>query len=537
LLFFPHSARVMRVDSTGSVGQRIAGGARAGEPALPIATGTAAGRLHGWKQIAGAVGVDARTVKRWEQSRGLPVRRVPGNPRAPVFVFRDELAAWLASRDGEPDMAVEAAPGRPERRWWMWGLLAAAVLAAGLALYQYAARSSASSTLTADARRLGDVAALADRLDKQPGTVAMRAALAGEAATLLGRVAAQPEASTALKREAAAAYLRLARVQNSTNRPSLRDLGAAKASLAAGARLLAADGTRAGRHLHAELLLEQASAAALSGDTEAALQHWKAAIGLAADAPPPLQEALALVQAEITQWRGAYAISANQAEAVIRPLGGQDIDGWLRQLRARDLAAEGHYYAGAMPRAISRYQDALAGALVGAKRWPAEPQLAWAVRRQEWNLGSTLADAGQPQAALPYLRAARDGWLALAAADPQDQSLAWWGRVARLSYGEALGGAGQHDAAIIELGISVAERRAAIAAQPGNADRQRALLAGLDGLARVEVGAGRFGRACAHYGEALALAAGMARAGQLSPLDKDSVITSLAAGERRHCAG
>jgi len=52
-------------------------------------------RLTTWKQIASFVGRDERTVKRWEETRGLPVRRLPGNGRASVFAYEHELQAWL----------------------------------------------------------------------------------------------------------------------------------------------------------------------------------------------------------------------------------------------------------------------------------------------------------------------------------------------------------------------------------------------------------------------------------------------------------
>ena len=32
---------------------------------------------------------------RWEASRGLPVRRIPGDARDAVFAIRQELDAWM----------------------------------------------------------------------------------------------------------------------------------------------------------------------------------------------------------------------------------------------------------------------------------------------------------------------------------------------------------------------------------------------------------------------------------------------------------
>ena len=53
--------------------------------------------LNGWKEIAGYVCRDIRTVERWEKYRGLPVRRVPGAGRATVYALISEVDQWLAS--------------------------------------------------------------------------------------------------------------------------------------------------------------------------------------------------------------------------------------------------------------------------------------------------------------------------------------------------------------------------------------------------------------------------------------------------------
>jgi len=52
-------------------------------------------RLDSWKEIASFFGRDERTVKRWERSRSLPVRRIPGGERGGVFAYTAELTRWL----------------------------------------------------------------------------------------------------------------------------------------------------------------------------------------------------------------------------------------------------------------------------------------------------------------------------------------------------------------------------------------------------------------------------------------------------------
>ena len=57
------------------------------------------GRLDSWKEIANHLKRDERTVKRWEESRGLPVRRIPGK-RSGVYAFKSEIDSWLSSGGG-----------------------------------------------------------------------------------------------------------------------------------------------------------------------------------------------------------------------------------------------------------------------------------------------------------------------------------------------------------------------------------------------------------------------------------------------------
>lgn len=60
-----------------------------------ISSSNGGSRLDSWKEIASFFGRDERTVKRWEHSRGLPVRRIPGSGRSPVYAYRHDLETWL----------------------------------------------------------------------------------------------------------------------------------------------------------------------------------------------------------------------------------------------------------------------------------------------------------------------------------------------------------------------------------------------------------------------------------------------------------
>jgi Flp pilus assembly protein TadD len=73
-------------------------------------TTNGSGRLNSWKEIAAFFGRDERTVKRWEHQRGLPVRRIPGGGRSPVYAYRHDLETWLRHEAKAAQAASSASP-------------------------------------------------------------------------------------------------------------------------------------------------------------------------------------------------------------------------------------------------------------------------------------------------------------------------------------------------------------------------------------------------------------------------------------------
>ena len=51
--------------------------------------------LGSWKEIAAYLGKGVRTVQRWENDLGLPVRRPDGASKGVVYASPDELDRWL----------------------------------------------------------------------------------------------------------------------------------------------------------------------------------------------------------------------------------------------------------------------------------------------------------------------------------------------------------------------------------------------------------------------------------------------------------
>lgn len=64
-----------------------------------------------WKDIANYMGKGVRTVQRWEQEFGLPVRRPLGSNKKAVLARPSDLDAWVALRCGFRNPVSAASPG------------------------------------------------------------------------------------------------------------------------------------------------------------------------------------------------------------------------------------------------------------------------------------------------------------------------------------------------------------------------------------------------------------------------------------------
>ena len=54
-------------------------------------------RLDTWKSIAQYLGRSCRTIQRWHERYGLPIRHLGGDSSS-VFAYTDELDGWLKER-------------------------------------------------------------------------------------------------------------------------------------------------------------------------------------------------------------------------------------------------------------------------------------------------------------------------------------------------------------------------------------------------------------------------------------------------------
>jgi tetratricopeptide (TPR) repeat protein len=134
-------------------------------------------RLDTWKEIGAFFGRDERTVKRWEDQRGLPVHRVPGSGRGSVYAYTSELAEWLKTADNPVAASSEVEEATPgalresgsslpaavqttssqipsvetslKNRFWIWVAAAIVFASAVGGLWAYASRHAAEKKLAA----------------------------------------------------------------------------------------------------------------------------------------------------------------------------------------------------------------------------------------------------------------------------------------------------------------------------------------------------------------------------------------------------
>ncbi|HEX3986077.1 MAG TPA: hypothetical protein VHX13_05635 [Acidobacteriaceae bacterium] len=70
--------------------------------------------LTSWKDIAQYMGKGVRTVQRWEQDFGLPIRRPLGFDKKAILARPADLDAWVALRC--TSRSFSPAPAPPDRR-------------------------------------------------------------------------------------------------------------------------------------------------------------------------------------------------------------------------------------------------------------------------------------------------------------------------------------------------------------------------------------------------------------------------------------
>jgi TolB-like protein/tetratricopeptide (TPR) repeat protein len=107
------------------------------KPPLPLASPEtpASERLDSWKEIAGYLKRDERTVRRWEKD-GLPVHRHRNKKKAAVYAYRPEIDAWWCTGSSRLEELEQVQVTAQRRRlpWLLTAWLAFALVAALIGL-------------------------------------------------------------------------------------------------------------------------------------------------------------------------------------------------------------------------------------------------------------------------------------------------------------------------------------------------------------------------------------------------------------------
>src|SRR5438477_1053972 len=98
-------------------------------------------RLESWKEIAGYLGRDVTTVRRWEKREALPVHRLHHSKLGSVYAYTTELDAWRNGRAPGIERGVPDSDSVPTTTWLARhshqavALFGITILAAGLAWF------------------------------------------------------------------------------------------------------------------------------------------------------------------------------------------------------------------------------------------------------------------------------------------------------------------------------------------------------------------------------------------------------------------
>jgi Tfp pilus assembly protein PilF len=111
-------------------------------------------RLESWKEIAAYLDRSERTVRRWEEKEGLPIRRLQHDKRSSVYAYTGELHAWRESRQQllEAEPAADPTPSRLpigyQLRPWLAGAVVALAVVVSAGAFWRLDRPAATSAHT-----------------------------------------------------------------------------------------------------------------------------------------------------------------------------------------------------------------------------------------------------------------------------------------------------------------------------------------------------------------------------------------------------
>lgn len=437
------------------------------------------------------------------------------------------------------------------------GLTAAAMLAlaatAGVATVNYLEAERARAEAE---NRFGEIRSISrymlfdlyDQLSNAPGTVEARARLAQTAGLYLDRLAATPNAPLDLKLELAQGYRKLARVQGvsavaSQGKPADALKSLARAEVLAAEVLKSRPDSAEAMELRGYVEIDRWSLSPSNGESGAAAKRALTWFDEAlAVAPGRVAAKLGRIEAEKNRAHNMIWEQYKPAEAVpllqrgladLRALDVKTDEAGLLEVAILNRLGDALYYAHKPAEALKAYEEA--ERLVDTRLAGGE-SLQWLARKGEaaWNVGGTLGDMDQPEAALAKGREGEATMRRVLSYGPD----ALAEQLLFILYGHEaamLGELGRPGEAVAPAQASLDLREARLKASPGDPTRMRELAIGLQATSDTYAKAGRRAEACGLAQRSMAAWREMESKGLLSGLDVGEARPRAQTSLDRYC--
>lgn len=473
-----------------------------------------------------------------------PAERYPDVARLGDDVARTLGGHPVEARQGEGARYRLACFVRRNRARLGWAAAVAMVLlaAGGISLNQSWRAAAAEREAAA---RFGDARGtsrylldtLLPRLESQPGALALRAEVAGFAQRALDHLAAARADQGEVRLEAATGLWRLAAIEAGSNGPNLGQTGPAEANLRRAEAIAAALPGPQARQLLARVLIDRVRlATTMRADlpvAEALSQRMEQALRAAGPLDPGLAVRADAVLSDLKCWQGDFAGERRFAQSA---LDRHPADPLMRASLEERLA-EADYYEDHPALALTHYRQALGAIEAALARQPGSMYARSRRMQENWNIGTTLMQLGEPRQALPILAAGTDEARAVLAFDPADNEARRNLRVIAAAQAQALALNGRRSEAMAMLTAQLDADEARARADTGNARLDRDVL--YDRMVIGETLDGGHDRpaTCAWDRATRDRIAAFARRGHLSGLDAANNVKLVNARITRNCGG
>jgi hypothetical protein len=465
--------------------------------------------------------------------------------------LRDDLQAWLQLRP----IAARAHDGvyvaRKFVRRRRWGVLAGVI--ALIATFGALGVMTSLYFQADHARRLAeerfaDVRGLAgyllfdvyERLERTPGTLAMRRDVAREAQSYLDELSRAPNAPLDVRIETIEGLLRIADLQGARDGANLGDFDGARANLARAYELTDAlpQGAR-GAALRARVALARASLAMNLDQDFATASSFMAAAQAAVDVAgsSELRARLLVEQAVLANWEGRYDDAERDAVEAIGALGAEGAPraAMIMLARARDALAEAHYYRERLPESEAEYAQVVGLLSAYASLHPDDMAVLRNLIRARWALATAMLQQNRPDDALHELDVAAAEVPRLLAFEPADEAAQRSQRIVTIAQAQALAMSGRFEEGVAIVQRQVDARARLYQVEPQVSENARSYAISLAMLADLYADHARESEACLLYAQSRALMDALARANRFSEQDRNNALSMVLERQQRHC--